>query len=132
ADLDGAARTHVAAPDEFAQLDYATRLEALHIVLTDGWRRLFVAENPNGQIVAAAQTTAEAQTLAVIGGIVTDPAYRGQGYGKACTAALCAELLAEGKAPYLFYNKANVPAAHVYAAVGFEVIDEWILAELRL
>lgn len=132
ADLDGAARTHVAAPDEFAQLDYATRREALYTVLTDGWRRLFVAETPDGRIVSAAQTTAEAESLAVIGGVVTDPAYRGQGYATVATAALCAELLAEGKTPYLFYNKTNVPAARVYAAIGFESIDEWILAELRL
>lgn len=132
ADLDGVTRVHVAAPDEFARLDYATRREALHTVLTDGWHRLFVAESPDGRIVAAAQTSAEAESLAVIGGVVTDPAYRGRGYSKACTAALCAELLAEGKTPYLFYTKTNIPAARVYAAVGFEIIDEWILAELRL
>lgn len=131
-DLDGATRTHIAAPDEFAQLDYGTRREMLRATLTDGWRRLFVGVTPYGKIVSAAQTSAEAETLAVIGGVVTDPAYRGQGYGKACTAALCAELLAEGKIPYLFYRKSNEPAARVYAAIGFELIDDWILAEVRL
>lgn len=131
-DLDGATRAHVAAPDEFTQLDFEERRGTLRAVLTDGWRRLFVAQAPDGTVAAAAQTIAEGAELAVVGGVVTDPAYRGQGYATACTAALCAELLDEGKRVYLFYSKGNVPAARAYASIGFEVIADWVLAELRI
>lgn len=131
-DLDGAARAHVAAPDQFGKLDFTARRAALRSVITDGWRRLFVAAAPDGTIVAAAQTTAEAIDLAMIGGVVTNPAFRERGYSTACTGALCAELLAEGKSPHLFYSRTNAPAARVYSKIGFEPIGGWELAEVAL
>ncbi|MDQ4077023.1 MAG: GNAT family N-acetyltransferase [Chloroflexota bacterium] len=130
-DLELVTAVHVAAPDQFNQLGYEARRRALRSALMDEWRRIFLAETLDGKVVASAQTSAEGNEMAVIGGVVTHPAYRGHGYATAATAHLCAALLPEGKEPYLFYRRDNVPAARVYEKIGFITLGDALLAELK-
>ena len=54
----------------------------------------------------------------MVGGVYTEPASRNLGLGSAVCSALCAELLAEGKQPALYWQE---PAAGVvYRKLGFQ------------
>jgi predicted GNAT family acetyltransferase len=86
--------------------------------------RTYVAE-VNGRFVAAASTSAESVNAAMIGGVWTLPGERDHGHSTAVVAALCAELLAEGRCPHLFYLEDNAPAAHVYKKIGFQNTGRW-------
>lgn len=86
--------------------------------------RTYVAE-ARGRLVAGASTSAESSAAAMIGGVWTPPDEREHGYSTAVVASLCADLLAEGRQPYLFYLEDNAPAAHVYRKIGFQDIAHW-------
>ncbi len=79
----------------------------------------------DGEVVAAAATTAETPTAAMIGGVWAAPHARGRGLSTAVVAALARELLRERRRPYLFYLDDNAPAARVYAKIGFRIIGGW-------
>jgi GNAT superfamily N-acetyltransferase len=91
--------------------------------------RTYLAE-VDGEIVAAASTTAEAPLAAMIGGVWTAPAWRGQGLSTAVVAVLSRELLGEHRAPYLFYLEENAPAARVYAKIGYQPVGPWTVVYL--
>ncbi len=85
-------------------------------------RRIWVADE-DGYIVAAALTNAETAALAMVGGVYTPEAQRGRGLASAVCSALCAELLAEGKTPVLYWD---TPAAgHIYRKLGFVPLGRW-------
>ncbi len=86
--------------------------------------RTYVAEI-RGRLVAGASTSAESTNAAMIGGVWTLPEERDHGYSTAVVSALCADLLAEGRCPYLFYLEDNAPAARVYKKIGFQDIGHW-------
>ena len=93
-------------------------------------RTTYISE-AEGQIVAAAQSSAETPDCAMIGGVATLPAYRKQGRSQACVGALCAHLFAAGCQQIgLFYMPGNEAAAHVYARLGFQIVGEWWLTRL--
>jgi uncharacterized protein len=74
-------------------------------------------------LVSAALTNAELDRMAMIGGVFTKPAWRGQGLGPAVCSALCSELLREGKQPVLYWD---TPAAgSIYRKLGFHEIGYW-------
>ncbi|NJN81284.1 MAG: GNAT family N-acetyltransferase [Caldilineaceae bacterium] len=84
--------------------------------------RIWLAEAA-GQTVAAALTNAETQAFAMIGGVYTQPNWRGRGVAKAVCSALCAQLLGEGRQPVLYWQ---TPAAGVvYGRLGFRAVGEW-------
>lgn len=85
-------------------------------------RRIWLAEQDTS-ILATALTNAETAGAAMIGGVYTKPVYRGQGLSQAVTGALCAELLAEGKKPVLYWG--NPAAGRVYQRLGFQQIGVW-------
>jgi len=76
-----------------------------------------------GAILATALTNAEIQQMAMIGGVYTLPAARGRGLSQVVCSALCAELLAEGKQPCLYWI--NPAAGAVYQKLGFRSIGQW-------
>lgn len=91
-------------------------------------RTLYCLTDPTGCIVSAALSSAETPSAALIGGVATLEAYRGQGLSTRCVAALCAALFAGGRREIgLFYLSANAPAAHVYAKLGFAPAGAWWL-----
>ncbi len=85
-------------------------------------RRVWMVEK-DGEVVAAALTNAETDSLAMIGGVYTAPAWRGYGLSQAVCSALCAELIAAGRQPALYWQ--NPSAGHVYTKLGFRPIGTW-------
>ena len=53
-------------------------------------------------------TYADVEGLAVLGGLVTAPAARGQGYGKRVLQSLTAQVIKEQKVPVLYCYEQNV------------------------
>lgn len=86
-----------------------------------------------GQVVAAAQCSAESSSHAMIGGVATLSQQRERGYAAACVAALCAHLFERGKQRVcLFYLSSNTPAANLYQKMGFVVDGQWVICKLGL
>lgn len=84
--------------------------------------RLWLAE-ADGTILSAALTNAETQDLAMIGGVYTPVARRGQGLSQAVCSALCAELIGARKQPVLYWE---TPAAGaIYRKLGFHSTGQW-------
>lgn len=69
--------------------------------------------------VAVAYTDVEISAAAHVCEVATDPAYRSQGFGTACVAALCQDLLRRVERVFLTYAHGNAPAARAYAKIGF-------------
>ncbi len=82
------------------------------------------------QILCAAAAVAETEDMAMIVSVLTAPAARNRGYAGAVVSSLCADLLARGKTPHLFYQENNEAAGHVYRRLGFTSIGRWKLARL--
>ena len=91
-------------------------------------RRVWLAEM-GGTIVAAALTNAESAGMAMVGGVFTAPDQRGRGISKALCSALCAELMAEGWQPVLYW--VTPAAGAVYRRLGFQPIGVWRSVHLR-
>lgn len=85
-------------------------------------RRVWVALT-EGEVAAAVLTNAEIAGAAMIGGVFTRPDRRGRGLGQAVMSAICAELLAEGKTPHLYWE--NPVAGAVYRKLGFHPVGVW-------
>ncbi len=92
--------------------------------------RTYLAQESQ-QAAAAASTSAETASAAMIGGVWTAPWARNRGYAQAVVGLLCAELLRERRRPYLFYLEGNAPAARVYTRLGFRVIGSWNVIHLK-
>ncbi|MDQ3247749.1 MAG: GNAT family N-acetyltransferase [Chloroflexota bacterium] len=90
--------------------------------------RLWLAEAA-GTVLAAALTNAETGGMAMIGGVFTRPTARGRGLSQAICSALCAELLAVGKQPVLYWI--NPAAGTVYRKLGFRQIGSWRAVRLQ-
>jgi len=81
------------------------------------------------QIVSSVLTNIETHQAAMIGGVFTPEPLRNRGYASAAMTHLCAELIAEGKQPCLFYD--NPAAGSIYRRLGFEDIGPWHLVLLE-
>jgi RimJ/RimL family protein N-acetyltransferase len=97
------------------------------------FRTLFLIEDTEDMVVSAALSSAEGGGAAMLGGVATLDEYRGLGLSTLCVGALCEELFAQGmQSVGLFYLKDNVPAARVYARLGFKRAGEWLLVPMGL
>ncbi|HST03780.1 MAG TPA: GNAT family N-acetyltransferase [Chloroflexia bacterium] len=97
------------------------------------FRTLFLIEDSEGRVGSAALSSAEGGGAAMLGGVATLDEYRDMGLSTHCVAALCGDLFAEGAQSIgLFYLKDNVPAARVYARLGFKPAGEWLLVPMGL
>ena len=79
----------------------------------------------NGQILSHANTAAETSQSAMIGGVMTLPEHRREGYAKIVVSALCQKLIDNGKRACLFYN--GEASRKLFASLGFKDIDKWIV-----
>lgn len=91
-------------------------------------RRIWLAQR-DGEILTCALTNAETADHAMIGGVYTRPAARNQGLSRAVCSALCAELLAEKRRPFLYWD--NPAAGAVYRRLGFRPIGTWRSLRIR-
>ena len=84
----------------------------------------------DGIAVAAARTSAIGHGMAMIGGVLTLPAYRRQGFARACTGLLSRRLIEMGVTPHLTYDHNDPAARRTYLDLGFQTIGEWTIAFL--
>lgn len=90
--------------------------------------RLWFAEH-HGEIFSAALTNAETDDAAMIGGVYTPEKFRNLGYSYSVCSQLCADLLADGKRPILYWE---TPAAGaVYKRIGFRKMGDWRALRLQ-
>ncbi len=90
--------------------------------------RCYFIETDN-RAVSTAQTSIEASTSAMIGGVTTHIDYRNQGYATQVVSKLCQDLINENKMPCLFYH--NPKAGSIYHRIGFQDIDNWITIKMK-
>jgi len=70
------------------------------------------------KIVSAAGAHLVTPKIAQLGNIITDEAYRNQGFATACTSVLATDLASEGRIISLFVRTDNAPAIHLYEKLG--------------
>lgn len=73
----------------------------------------------DGKIVSVAGVHLVTPQIAQLGNIITDEAYRNQGFSTACINVLVADLASKGRIISLFVRVDNEPAIHVYKKLGF-------------
>lgn len=100
----------------------STAGERMKRSMSSGAMRAYVIGD-GGSMAASASTSAENSRSAMVAGVCTHPEHRGKGYATACVAALCRDVLAEGKSLCLFFD--NPQAGAIYERIGFRPIGEW-------
>ncbi len=95
----------------------------LHRRWKDGFGRLFVLKK-DGKILAANATYAETKDLAVIGGLITDPAARGQGLGRIITASTWDRVKHEGKQGLAFIEADNIQSIRLHEKMGYTFLGQ--------
>ncbi|PLT34157.1 GNAT family N-acetyltransferase [Bacillus sp. V5-8f] len=79
----------------------------------------------DGQLAAAASTTAENTFSAMVVGVCTAEDYRNQGFASLVVKTLTADILSEGKSLCLFFD--NPAAGRIYQRLGYKTIGHWIM-----
>ncbi len=96
----------------------------------EAWTPLQLAVGPfygvkkKGRIISVAGVHLVAPTIAQLGNVVTDPAFRGQGFASLCTSELSKYLAARGRLISLFVRSDNASAIHMYEKLGFHKIRD--------
>lgn len=98
---------------------------SLHKTLESNTGRTYYIEQED-KVIATASTSAENSMSAMIIGVATHQAHRGQGLATYVMAQLCTDLLQEGKSLCLFYD--NPKAGAIYKRIGFQDIGLWTMA----
>lgn len=88
-------------------------------------RNQVLAGELEGRLVTKVNINADSYTRCQIGGVFTDPFFRGKGYASELVASFCNQLISEGKGVNLFVNKKNTPALKVYKKLGFKIISDY-------
>jgi ribosomal protein S18 acetylase RimI-like enzyme len=73
----------------------------------------------DGRIVSAGGVHVVAPQIAQLGNIITDEAWRGRGFGTACTSAVAADLASKRRIISLFVRTDNFQAIRMYEKLGF-------------
>lgn len=82
----------------------------------------------DGVVVAKAEVMARTGRAALIGGVYTEPPYRGRGLATACMSLLCAGILKRGEKACLNVALDNAPALRVYRGLGFRKLCDYRMA----
>ena len=69
--------------------------------------------------------------IGCVGGVYTEPLYRGRGYAKAVTSAISRDIVQSGAIAMLHVETDNAPAIRVYRKLGYQVAGRklWIIAK---
>jgi len=113
----------------FGKLDWDKHRARIESVLTTGG--IITLIERDGLAVSAARTSAIGHGMAMIGGVITLPAYRQMGLARACTGLLSRQLIERGLDSCLTYNSADPAASRTYLGLGYRTIDEWTIAFLE-
>jgi len=91
-----------------------------------------VFDGPRLVSVAGSHIVAPNTSIAVVGNVFTDAAYRGSGLATITTSAVTEALLARGCADIaLTVDPANTPAVHAYRRLGYEFGSNVVEARIR-
>lgn len=120
--------------DEIVRLEYQVEGKSAETEVTQKERNRILPDNEwvlrkEGQIIAKANIHGYSKHYAQIGGVLTHPKQQNQGYAKQTVSAICQHWLNQGKQPLLYVKNDNTPAIKVYQSLGFQSIDEFLLAE---
>lgn len=87
----------------------------------------YVAMRKDGKLrsIAGVHVDSAANRIAVLGGIATEPAYRGRGYASVLTSQLTQELLTGGRRVALNVEAGNQAAIRCYEKLGFVRTHEY-------
>lgn len=87
----------------------------------------------DGRLVAVAATNGMALTTFQILGVVTDPAFRNQGFAKAICSHLISFMKTQGaKKAVLFTQHDNAAAVKCYQDLGFRITDKYYVAQFQI
>lgn len=78
------------------------------------------------RLVAVARIQVQLPSVWIIGGVFTDPAFRGRGLGREVTAAATAQALATGARAALYVRADNAAAQTIYREVGYARVERRI------
>lgn len=120
--------------DEIIRLEYRVEGKATETEVTQTERNRILPDNEwvlrkAGQIISKANIQGFSKHYAQIGGVLTHPEHQSQGYARQTVSAICQHWLDQGKDIILFVKNENAPAIKVYQSLGFQPINEFILAE---
>ena len=131
----GAATKATAADvDEIIRLEYRVEGTAPETEVSQTERARILPDNEwvlrtEGQIVSKANIHGLSKHFAQVGGVLTHPEYQCQGYARQTVSAVCQHWMDQGKEIILMVKNDNAPAIKVYESLGFQPINEFILAE---
>ncbi|MBK5093651.1 MAG: GNAT family N-acetyltransferase [Actinobacteria bacterium] len=86
-----------------------------------------VAEH-DGEVVSKAEATVTEGTGANVGGVYTEPDFRGRGFATACVGDLCRQLLEQVDLVAISVERENPASLRLYQKIGFKKIDDWMIA----
>lgn len=86
-----------------------------------GYSRFYVIRDKE-QIIASYSTYAETEQIAVLGGLLVDPNYRGQNLSLKLASVLSNELIQSGKSVYAIIS--NEASKRIHSKLEFSQIDE--------
>jgi predicted GNAT family acetyltransferase len=109
--------TYTDAEDEMGKMAEARMMEG----------GITVAEH-GGEVVAKSEVLVRTDRMALIGGVYTQPEYRGRGYSFATMSLLCERILKSLEGACLNVAKGNPPALSVYKGLGFKWMYDFTLA----
>lgn len=120
--------------DEIIRLEYRVEGTAPETEVTQTERNRILPNNEwvlrkAGQIISKANIQGFSKHYAQIGGVLTHPEHQSQGYARQTVSAVCQHWLDQGKEIILFVKNENAPAIKVYQSLGFQPINEFLLAE---
>jgi ribosomal protein S18 acetylase RimI-like enzyme len=83
-----------------------------------------------GRIVSVACRYLMLPEIGCIGGVYTEPLYRGRGYAREVTSAISSDIVSSGATAMLHVERGNTPAIRVYRRLGYRVAGQklWIIA----
>ncbi|HEX9039180.1 MAG TPA: GNAT family N-acetyltransferase [Ktedonobacterales bacterium] len=127
-------RARTLAADERLALERLMRAcpaeEGKHSAIQPEHDPIFVVSDEDGALQAAASLTSEGAGLVAVG-VITHPAARGHGYGRAAVSALTAWALGHGEAIHYQTLRANAPSVAIARALGYQDIATALAVRLR-
>ena len=120
--------------DEIVRLEHQVEGKTTETEVTPKERNRILPDNEwvlrkEGRIVSKANIHGVSRHYAQIGGVLTHPDFQNRGYAKQTVSTVCQHWLDQNKQPLLFVKNENLPAIKVYESLGFQPVDEFLLAE---
>ena len=116
------------------QADVPEMLELTHMTKPGPFREqthelgAYLGIRIQGQLVAMAGERLKPSGLVEVSAVCTHPQFQGQGYAQALISAVCQQIKAQHKTPFLHVWSENARAIQVYEKLGFRIRRKLYLA----